>query len=45
MDIWGKISETVLNVPTENLFGFRIAGFSVRRTKGGKIKRGALGKQ
>ena len=45
MRIWGKISDTVINVPTENLLGLRIAGLSVFRRKGGKIRGRALGKQ
>jgi len=45
MGIWGKISETVISVPTENLLGLRIAGLSVFRRKGEKIKEGASGKQ
>lgn len=43
--IWGKISETVINVPTENLLRLRIAGLSVLRMKGGKIRGRALGQQ
>lgn len=31
MDICGKILETIINVPTENLLGLRIAGLSVLR--------------
>lgn len=31
MGFWGKISETVISVPTENLLGLRIAGLSVFR--------------
>lgn len=29
MGIWGMKSETVINVPTEDLLGLRIAGYSV----------------
>lgn len=44
MGIWGKKSETVINVPTEDLLGLRIAGLSVLWRKGGEDKRGSFGK-
>lgn len=43
--IWGKISETVISVPTGNLLGLRTADLSVLRMKRVRYKkRGSFGK-
>lgn len=44
MDMWGKITETAINVPTGNVLGLKAAGLSVLRMKEGGIKqRGSFG--
>lgn len=44
MGMWGKITETAINVPTGNVLGLKAAGLSVLRMKEGGIKqRGSFG--